>query len=47
MAVEPSASLRVGLMTRFVADADLRERVTLLPDAWSRPCRHPSPGCWP
>ncbi|AJK49667.1 hypothetical protein BGL_2c16000 [Burkholderia plantarii] len=30
-AVEPSASMRVGLMTRIVADAELRRRVSVQP----------------
>jgi hypothetical protein len=33
-AVEPSASMRVGLMTRVLADADLRRRVTVHPTAF-------------
>jgi SAM-dependent methyltransferase len=33
-AVEPSVSMRVGLMTRVLADADLRRRVTVHPSTF-------------
>lgn len=34
IAIEPSASLRVGLLARVVDDPDLRRRVTVLPTDW-------------
>jgi precorrin-6B methylase 2 len=33
-AIEPSGSMRIGLMTRVLADADLRRRVTVHPTAF-------------